>query len=519
MFAVRQPRPQGVGEMQRNGARVLGPLTVAVVVIAAWPAAASAAGWRCEASALRAQVLTAPPVEPAPANRGAAGCTAATGGGETTPALPVGLFASVLGAQTGLDGPIAGPAAAQVARAEAGAGDVRFAALPALPLPLPDPDFGNLDALRVPGIGTVDLQPALEALIQPRTLPGIDLLAVRAARAEATARCVDGVPRFGGSSSLAALAVNGRELGLDRATTETVRLIDSQSLDPSDVDVGRVVAPPGVDVSVLQAALRPLLDRLPDVTVPATVARVRLVPNERLQSGTRLTQRALHAELTVAGRLLADIVVGEATVGVGDVRCGGVADLALECGNRPLVLIDVYEQGGHVRLLGAAHRRFVGRRVRIRSLATGRTVARPRVRRDGTFRATAALPPAAVRDTNRARYVASIRRERSMRLKLHRRMLVTSMRSRRRTVTIAGRVVQPLADPVQTVVVKRRLSCGRWRVVKRFRPPASGRFHVRLPAPRDGEAAVYRMSTRVRLYPWLAKTYPTFTLPRYVDLG
>jgi hypothetical protein len=30
---------------------------------------------------------------------------------------------------------------------------------------------------------------------------------------------------------------------------------------------------------------------------------------------------------------------------------------------------------------------------------------------------------------------------------------------------------------------------------------------------------VYRMTTRVKLYDWLAKTYPTFTLPRYVALG
>jgi hypothetical protein len=42
---------------------------------------------------------------------------------------------------------------------------------------------------------------------------------------------------------------------------------------------------------------------------------------------------------------------------------------------------------------------------------------------------------------------------------------------------------------------------------------------VRLKAPDDGEAAVYRMTTRVKLYDWFAKTYPTFTLPRYVDLG
>jgi hypothetical protein len=82
-------------------------------------------------------------------------------------------------------------------------------------------------------------------------------------------------------------------------------------------------------------------------------------------------------------------------------------------------------------------------------------------------------------------------------------------------VTIAGRLVQPLADQVQTVLVKRR----RWKVVKRFKPARDGSFRVRLKAPREGEAAVYRMSTRVKLYDWFPKTYPTFTLPRYVDLG
>jgi hypothetical protein len=152
-------------------------------------------------------------------------------------------------------------------------------------------------------------------------------------------------------------------------------------------------------------------------------------------------------------------------------------------------------------------------------MADGRTVARPRVRRDGTFRATAPLPDARIRGTNRARYEATIRNQRSMRLKLMRRMLVTEMNSRRGVVTIAGRVVQPLTNPVQTVLVKRRVTCPRWKVVKRFRPGSDGSFRVRLRAPRDGEAAVYRLATRVRLYDWLPKTYPTFTLPRYVDLG
>jgi hypothetical protein len=98
-------------------------------------------------------------------------------------------------------------------------------------------------------------------------------------------------------------------------------------------------------------------------------------------------------------------------------------------------------------------------------------------------------------------------------------MVVSDMSSRDGVVTIAGRVVQPLTDPVRTVLVKRRVTCRRWQVVKRFKPRSDGSFRVRLKAPGEGEAAVYRMTTRVKLYDWFAKTYPTFTLPRYVDLG
>jgi hypothetical protein len=253
--------------------------------------------------------------------------------------------------------------------------------------------------------------------------------------------------------------------------------------------------------------------------VPATLARIRVIPNERVISGTRITQRALHATINIAGRQFAEVIVGEATAGVNDVSCGGVADLALQCTLRRLVLIDVYEQGNRVKLLGAADRRYVGKRVRIRFTDTGRTVARPKVRRDGTFRATAPLPDAKVRPTNRARYIATIRKQRSMKLKLQRRMVVSEMSAEHGVVTIAGRVIGPFTHPMRKVLVKRRVTCRDWKVVKRFRPNSDGAFRVRLKAPKDGEAAVYRMTTRVKLYDWFAKTYPTFTLPRYVDLG
>jgi hypothetical protein len=184
--------------------------------------------------------------------------------------------------------------------------------------------------------------------------------------------------------------------------------------------------------------------------VPATVARIRVVPNERIETGTRLVQRALHAEITIDGQHLADVVAGEAVVGAGDVSCGGVADLALQCTLRRLVLIDVYEQAGRVRLLGATDRRYVGRRVRIRFMDSGR-------------------------------------------------MVVSEMSSRRGVVTIAGRVVQPLADPVRTVLVKRRATCRRWKLVKRFTPASDGRFRVRLKAPRGGRGR--RVPDKVRLTP------------------
>jgi hypothetical protein len=498
--------------------RWLGPIAVVVGMLAAGPATAHANGWVCEASALRAQVLDAPAVEPATANQGSDDCKQASGGGGVTPALPIGVRATALTATTALDGPVA-PAADQTARAQGIVSGVAISSLPSLPVALPQPDFSGLSAVTVPGVGTLDLRPALQALIPPRALPNVDLLSVGAAQSQASAQCVNGIPQFRGSSSLATVAINGVEIGVDQAVSQTVQLIDSDSIDPSDVDLSTVVGPPGVDLTPLQGLIQPVLDQLPDIAVPATLARVRLTPNERVETGTRLTQRALHAFVSIAGQRIADTVIGESTVGTDGVSCGGVADLALRCQTRKLVLIDVFERRDKVQLLGAADRKYVGKRVRIRLMATGRTVARPKVRKDGTFRASAPLPAEKIRDTSKARYEASRGRERSMRLKLHRRMLVKSMRSRGGRITIVGQVVQPLAAPVRTVVVKRRVSCKDWKVVKRFTPRSDGAFSVKLPAPHSGEAAAYRMTTRVKHSAIGKKTYPTFTLPRYVDLG
>ena len=157
----------------------------------------------------------------------------------------------------------------------------------------------------------------------------------------------------------------------------------------------------------------------------------------------------------------------------------------------------------------------------IRFTATGKIVARAaRAHAPACSRATAPLPRQKLRATNRARYIAEIGKQKSLRLKLVRRMLVSSTTVKGGKVTIAGRVVRPLGAPVQQVVVKRRLSCGRYRVVKRFTPPAERA----LPGhARRARRAARRPPTGSRRgcasSPATRRRYPTFTLPRYVDLA
>jgi hypothetical protein len=294
-----------------------------------------------------------------------------------------------------------------------------------------------------------------------------------------------------------------------------VSVVDSSNIDPSNLNPNQLGLP-GV---TLDPAVQTFLDTLPTISIPATVAQLKFEPGRKITGGGKLTQHALDLTLTVGGQNVVDLTVGEATVGAAQVNCGGVADLALQCTSRRIVLIDVLRSKGRVKLFGAANRRYAGKRVTIRFLATGKVVARPLVRRTGLFTATATLPRKKLRATNKARYQAGIAKEKSLRLKLVRRMLVSGTSVKGSKVTIAGHVVRPLGAPVQQVIVKRRLSCGRYRVIKRFTPPASGRFKITVGGPGSQQAAVYRLQTRVRKFVSNPKLYPTFTLPRYVDLA
>jgi hypothetical protein len=145
-------------------------------------------------------------------------------------------------------------------------------------------------------------------------------------------------------------------------------------------------------------------------------------------------------------------------------------------------------------------------------------VARAKVGADGFFRTTAPLPAAKLRTSNGARYTAEIGGERSLPLKLARRMTLTKLSASAGQVTLTGHVARPLSNPVRPIRLVRRVSCHKSVVVKTFRPNADGSFKTTVSAPKGAAAAVYRLSTRVRKNTHNAKTYPTYTLPAGVDL-
>jgi hypothetical protein len=477
---------------------LLSTAAVAAASAVAAPAAAPAAAWNCSASALIGQ----PTGPQATANVGSTVCKAATAGGNL-PALPIPLQASLLSARTTLDGP-SGQAAQQTAGATGEVASLTVGVPSDAPIPVPT------TTLPVPGLGSFDITQALRSMIPAATGP---LAAIKLSSATASGHCAGGRPELTGSSRVLGVTVAGQELPVDRAVTQVVNL--AGTLDPSQLSPSALPAP----LNQLPASqLQPLLDQLPAVPYDSPV-QVRLTPGSQTRAGGTLTQKGLQIFLAIAGQTVTDLTLGQATISQGDVSCGQAVSAAqLQCTTRRLALIDVLERKGYARLYGAADRRYIGKRVSVVSSWNGKTVARPMVQRDGTFTAKGALPPQAIRHSNRARYQARIGKEKSLRLKLFRRMLVTKMTSAKGKVTIAGRVVLPLGRPVQAITIKRRVSCTKNVVAQKLHPDSKGRFSVTLGAPPSGQAAVYRLATMVRKNAHNPKLFPTFTLPRAVAL-
>jgi hypothetical protein len=192
--------------------------------------------------------------------------------------------------------------------------------------------------------------------------------------------------------------------------------------------------------------------------------------------------------------------------------------VALGCANRRLTLTDVHKRRGRVVLEGIAARDLIGKQVTI-LFDDRKTVATAVVQSNGVFDATAALPPRRLRHTNDARYLAQAGGDRSLDLKLTRRVAIDSITHRGGEVTISGDVTRPLDRPPKEIVVQQVVSCTRTVDVARKRPRRNGHFEITFAAPRNQRTATYRLMTKVRKFASSPKRFPTFSLPEPVALG
>jgi hypothetical protein len=183
------------------------------------------------------------------------------------------------------------------------------------------------------------------------------------------------------------------------------------------------------------------------------------------------------------------------------------------------VLNDVYIHGGRVAIAGSAAKSLAGKKVKI-LFNERKQVATATILANGEYSTTAPLPPARIREALTTRYTAVLGSERSLHLKLTRRLLLEPPKASGTTVTLTGEVTLPLTKPIAPVVIEQQLECGKTTIAKTFTPPASGRFHVTLTVPANAKAGIFRLTSKVAANKHSVKHgFTTFSLPLPVALG
>jgi hypothetical protein len=530
--------------------KTLTGVAAAAVLAGTLTAASPASAYTCSASALRGTVLTQTGIEPVVAGADG-GCKDDAQSLSSLPAPLAGIAAAV----TNLSGPADQPTQ-QKAQAQAGLENFAVGSLRSVPVSLPEPQIpSGLDSLSVPlpaSLGllglpsaiSVNALPAAQAMIPTRQLPDIPLAAIRSLRSIVGAQCLSGLPNLTGASAVQGLTGLGDGLPVDSPVDRAVTLLDQQTIPLSGMDVTKVQLPAGLSFdnpvtgAALKTAVQQVISNLPPVILPATVGHVQTTPDEQIADDGSIEQRAMHLTASVAGQKVADLVMGIARIATDGLSCAEAAaapvveqvapkaeapapvapasQLAVSCAKSSVTLVNVIDQDDHVTLIGAAERKLVGKRVRIVSTWNGKTVARTKVGRSGFFRTKAGEPRRSIRYSNSARYMAVIGHEKSLPLKLHRRMRFSTLQHRGNKVVLTGWVFGPRTDKV--IEIRQAVSCTKDVVVKRIKPDANGRWTAVVKAPKGSRAATYRATTTVRNAGGSAKGFPTFTLPGYVSL-
>jgi hypothetical protein len=176
--------------------------------------------------------------------------------------------------------------------------------------------------------------------------------------------------------------------------------------------------------------------------------------------------------------------------------------LVLRCAGLSIVLLDVHEQGGRVRVGGIALARYAGQRVTI-AASRGKQSAGAVVQADGSFAAT--LPRPKRRDYRKVVYRATVAGQRSPALHVYRNFTITSTRETARGLQVVARVRG--GKKGQKATLRRQVSCKETTPTSTVKLGRNGVLRLTLPKPAAGSGFVfYRVITRVR-------GFTAFTLP------
>jgi hypothetical protein len=159
----------------------------------------------------------------------------------------------------------------------------------------------------------------------------------------------------------------------------------------------------------------------------------------------------------------------------------------LACTTRGLVLLDVVRVKGGVRVAGITRTALAGRNVGIVRSPRDTRVGSATVASDGTFETI--VPAPSRRLAPLTHYRASMGDQRSKRLKLDRRVEITSRVASPEGTRIAG----VLSDPAQgrSITITRQRTCSKSTDVATITADRNGRFSALLPAPEAAEGFVY----------------------------
>lgn len=191
----------------------------------------------------------------------------------------------------------------------------------------------------------------------------------------------------------------------------------------------------------------------------------------------------------------------------------------LACQTRKFILVDVYVASqNRVVLNGIAANKYIGKKIKIRSRWNGKVVATPIVQADNSFRVNVPLPPKNIARTNEARYQAYSGTDKSLDLKLYRRMTVSSLE-----VVTGGRVIMKGrllgARPnyrlkSSRVYLTQRIGCGKAKKITSVQPSKYGSYRFSIPIPKGASSAVYRAQSVVLTHRTSTHLNKTYTLPR-----